>query len=111
MPPSTFQPGNPGGPGRPKGSRNKLTETFLEALHSDFQAHGAAAIEAARIESPLGYVRVVAGLLTQKVEIARGPGDISDDELLEVIRNGIEDPAAEDGEPISIKSLASRKSH
>ena len=71
-----FQPRNPGGPGRPKGSRNKLAEAFLEALHADFQAHGAAAIEAARTESPLGYVRVVASLLPQKLEVNRVAGDL-----------------------------------
>lgn len=58
-----FQPGNPGGPGRPKGSRNALSEAFLSALHDDFKTHDAAAIKAARAEGPLGYVRMVAGLL------------------------------------------------
>ena len=106
-----FQPGNPGGPGRPKGSRNKLTETFLEALHSDFQVHGAVAIEAARVESPLGYVRVVAGLLTQKVEVAHGSGSLTDDELLAIIRSGAEETDAEDAEVVSMKSLAGQKTH
>lgn len=106
-----FKPGNPGGPGRPKGSRNKLSESFLEALHADFQANGAAAIEAARVESPLGYVRVVAGLLTQKVEVAHSSGNLTDDELLAIIRGGAEEADADDAEVISIKSLADRKPH
>ncbi len=91
MPPSTFQPGNPGGPGRPKGSRNKLTESFLDALHSDFQAHGAAAIEAARVENPLGYIRVVAGLMPAKVEVAHGGVEMSDADLLAIVRSAAED--------------------
>lgn len=98
MPSSTFQPGNPGGPGRPKGSRNKLTESFLDALHSDFQAHGAEAIEAARIESPLGYIRVVAGLMPAKVEVAHGGAEMSDAELLAIVRSAAEDPDPADGQ-------------
>lgn len=106
-----FERGNPGGPGRPKGSRNKLSETFLEALHLDFQAHGAAAIETARVESPLGYVRVVAGLLTQNVKVAHGSDSLTDDELLAIIRGGAEDTDAEDAEVIPISSLTGQKPH
>ena len=77
-----FQPGNPGGPGRPKGSRNKLSEAFLDALHQDFQAHGVNAIAQARAESPLGYVRMVAALLPQKVEVQQGDlSSLTDAEL------------------------------
>lgn len=89
---SRFQPGNPGGPGRPKGSRNRLSETFLDALYTDFQANGVEAIAAARAESPLGYVRVIAGLLPQKLEVNRGATDVSDDELLAVIMQAADDP-------------------
>ena len=64
-----FLPGNPRGPGRPKGSRNKLSEAFLDAMHQDFAEHGVAAIAQARLESPLGYVRMVAALLPHKHEV------------------------------------------
>src|SRR5262245_36762420 len=37
-----FKPGNPG---RPKGSRNKLGEAFIQALAEDFERHGAEVIE------------------------------------------------------------------
>ena len=89
-----FQAGHPGGPGRQKGSRNKLAEAFLDALHKDFLEHGKAAMEAARQESPLGYCRMVAGLLPQKLEVSRVVADLSDDELLAIIR------AANETEPI-----------
>ena len=36
-----FQPGNPG---RPKGSRNKLGEDFIAAVAEDFAKHGMKAI-------------------------------------------------------------------
>jgi hypothetical protein len=85
---SLFRPGNPGGPGRPKGSRNKLAESFLDALHADFQTHGVAGIAAAREESPLGYVRMVASLLPQKVELSQTVAQMTDQELLAVVRSG-----------------------
>ena len=78
-----FQPGNPG---RPKGSRNAIAESFLSALHRDFQANGEAALVAARAESPLGYCKLVASLLPQKIEVERAASNVSDDELLAIIR-------------------------
>jgi len=93
-----FKPGSPGGPGRPKGSRNKLAESFLDALHRDFQEHGVEAIAAARAESPLGYVRMVAGLLPQKLQVESGADGISDAELLAIIRNVDDGPESESQE-------------
>lgn len=61
-----FQPGNPG---RPKGSRNKLGEAFLEALHEDFQENGKQAIEACRTEKPDAYLKVIASILPKQAEI------------------------------------------
>ena len=40
-----FLPGNPAGPGRPKGSRNKLAEDFLGDLHEAWQKRGKDSIE------------------------------------------------------------------
>lgn len=87
-----FEPGNPGGPGRKPGSRNKLAEAFLDALHEDFLEHGKAAIEAARQESALGYCRMVAGLLPQKLEVSRVAADLTDAELLAIIRGADDEP-------------------
>lgn len=78
-----FQPGNPG---RPKGSRNLISESFLTAMYNDFQEHGVQAIARAREEDALGYVKVVAGLLPQKMEISKTVSVMSDEELLAVIR-------------------------
>jgi hypothetical protein len=44
-----FEPGNPG---RPKGSRNKLGEAFVEALHDDFETDGVAAISPCATATP-----------------------------------------------------------
>ena len=61
------KPFAPGNPGRPKGSRNKLGEVFVTAMLKDFETYGTGAIELARMEDPLGYVKVVAGLLPKEV--------------------------------------------
>lgn len=82
--PFKWQPGQSGNPaGRPKGARGKLGEAFLEALFSDFEISGKEAIEDARKESPLGYVRVCASLLPTEVQIKNTSAfdDMSLDEL------------------------------
>jgi len=47
------QSGNPGG--RPKGSRNRLSEDFIRAFADDFEVYGAAVIEEVRRERPSDY--------------------------------------------------------
>jgi hypothetical protein len=82
-----FQPGQSGNPaGRPKGSRNKLGEAFVAALHDDFTKNGIAAIERVRTEDPAAYVRVIASILPRQVEIKEGAFDgVSDDELAALV--------------------------
>lgn len=60
----------PVSPGRPKGARNKLGEAFIAALHDDFIEHGVAAIQKARLESPIQYVKVIAALLPSEHRIS-----------------------------------------
>lgn len=65
-----FQPGQSGNPaGRGKGSRNKLGEAFLEALHKDFEEYGAKAIIDMREDKPGDYVRVVASTLPKELNV------------------------------------------
>jgi hypothetical protein len=68
-----FLPGNSGYGGRPKGSRNKLGESFIAALAEDFEAHGAKAIQECRKKAPHKYLSVIAQLLPKeaKVEISQ----------------------------------------
>lgn len=81
--PWLFQPGvSPNPAGRPKGSRNKLGEQFIQALQTDFQEHGKAAIQTVREERPHEYLKVVASLLPKQVEIKEGAFDGVDDEAL-----------------------------
>ncbi len=80
-----FLPGNNGGPGRPKGARNKLGEMFLEALHDDFEKHGVAVIEAVRTEKPDQYMKVVASLLPKEFKIET-VSELTDEQLDSRIR-------------------------
>jgi hypothetical protein len=79
-----FKPGNPG---RPKGSRNKLGEDFIQALAADFERHGAETIERVRVQSPAAYLKVVASLLPKDVNLKVNNLDsLTDEQLLARLR-------------------------
>jgi hypothetical protein len=75
--------GNPGG--KPKGTRNRISGAFIEALAEDFDAHGAAAISAARTTNPAGYLKVIVSLVPKQIEQTRPLEDLSNDELMAAI--------------------------
>jgi hypothetical protein len=79
-----FVSGNSGGPGRPKGSRNRLGEEFLSDLYADWTEHGASVIAEVRERNPVAYLRTVAGLLPRQVGITTVREDVramTDEEL------------------------------
>src|SRR6476469_7975117 len=83
-----YQRGNPPGPGRPKGSRNKLSEALLEALDADFKAHGKNAIVEMRQKDPAAYVRALVSLVPREMHLtatASPFSELSDDDLAELI--------------------------
>lgn len=83
-----FLAGNSGNGGRPKGSRNKLGEAFLDALHEDFNEHGQAAIVQVRIEKPDQYLKVIASILPRDLNVNINPNDeMTDEQLIERIRS------------------------
>jgi hypothetical protein len=82
-----WQPGQSGNPaGRPKGSRNKLSEAFVADLYLDWNQNGVAAIARVRQERPWDYVRIVASLVPKQLDVAQSESldDISDQELIEM---------------------------
>lgn len=85
--PYRWQPGQrPEGAGRPKGSRNKLGEAFIAAMHDDFKEHGVSVIERVRNEKPDAYLKVIASILPKELNVnTNALGEMSDDELIGVI--------------------------
>jgi hypothetical protein len=83
--PYQFQPGNPG---RPKGSRNKLAEDFLSDVLGEWQSHGKVAISDMRKKNPGDFVKMVASLLPKDINLnlTDNLSELSDDELLGEIR-------------------------
>jgi hypothetical protein len=69
-----WQPGQSGNPkGRSVGSRSKLSEKFLQALHDDFAEHGPGVIERVRKKQPGVYLKVVASLMPREFNVRSEP--------------------------------------
>lgn len=65
-----FLTGNSGG-GRPKGSRNKLTDKFIATVAEDFSEHGADALEQLRAEDPGSYLRLIAAFIPRALVLQK----------------------------------------
>jgi len=97
-----FKPGQSGNPGgRPKGSRNKLSEEFFRDLCDAWQAFGKPALETMAMLYPVEFVRLVASLIPKEPEATTPPvmERLSNAQLDAIIARCIEgglDPAATD---------------
>lgn len=70
---------------RPKGSRNRLGQAFVQALQDDFQEHGPQVIETIRSEKPDNYLKLVASLLPNELKVTTEI-ELSDEQLDQRIR-------------------------
>ena len=97
-----FKPGQSGNPkGRPRGSRNKLSEKFFQDLCDAWQAFGKPALETMAMLYPVEFVRLVASLMPRELEATTTPvmERMSDAQLDAIIARGLQsdlDPAAPD---------------
>ncbi len=71
-----FRVGQSGGPGRPKGARNRFSEDYVEAFAADFEEHGAEVFERVRIEQPGVYLKLAAMLVPKDLDLKHS-GDVN----------------------------------
>ncbi len=62
-----FQKGHVGGPGRPRGSKNKLSENFIADLNAGWNKYGRQVIDNVAQDQPAKFLAIVAGLLPKDV--------------------------------------------
>lgn len=87
--------GNPGG--RPRGSKNKLTEAFWNDFAGVWEASGKAALELVAAEDPSTFVRVAASVMPKDFEMTIrkvAAKELSDDELADIATGSSEGTAA-----------------
>lgn len=92
-----FQAGHAGGPGRPKGSRNKLSEAFLQILADDFEENGKSVIVELRQNQPAQYCNVIGRLMPKLMELSGPDGNTLQHEL--TIKSVFVDP---DDPPVAV---------
>jgi hypothetical protein len=65
-----FKPGVSGNPsGRPKGSRNRLSEAFINVLEDSFEREGVGVINRLMKDDPKSYTKIIAQLCPAKLEM------------------------------------------
>ncbi len=58
-----------GNPGRPKGSRNKLTKKYLDKLWADFKEHGESVWERVRRDNPVAYLKLISQIVPRDWDV------------------------------------------
>lgn len=82
-----FLKGKKGGPGRPRGSRNRFSEAFMADMCEAWEKFGKAAIFRVLRDRPSDFLKVAASLMPQKLELTRPEEGLSDTELEDTIDN------------------------
>ena len=102
MPINLWQPGVSGNPaGRPRGSRNALSEEVICALLRDFRKHGEKAVAQVRRQQPAAYLKILALLIPRehKIEHNNPIKNLSDEQLEAMIEYIETSLAAQAGAP------------
>ena len=71
--------------GRPKGSRNKLGEAFIQDVYAKWQEKGSESLTRMIEEEPGAFVRVVAGILPKELVVKDELSEVSDEELAALV--------------------------
>jgi hypothetical protein len=61
--------------GRPKGSRNKISQDYIHELAADFEKYGVEVIVRLREEDPRAYIKCVADLVPREFDVKHDAGD------------------------------------
>ena len=69
-----FKPGNQGG-GRPPGSKNKISEDFLQTFHKVWEEKGEAALRRMVDERPAEFIKVAASLIPKDFHIQQSAAE------------------------------------
>ncbi len=81
------RPFEPGNPGRPKGSKNKLVEDFLGDVLDAWKTKGKAALDEMIADKPGDFVKMVAGLVPKEATLnINDHSELTDDQLAERVR-------------------------
>ncbi len=65
-----YKPGQSGNPaGRPKGTRNKLSDDFLKDFHNAWQEHGNGALKKMATEKPAEFVKAAVQLMPRDLHV------------------------------------------
>jgi hypothetical protein len=90
--------------GRPRGSRNALSEEVVRALLRDFQLHGQKAVARVRQTQPAAYLKILALLISRehRVEYSNPLKDLTDEQLEATIEYIETSLAAQAGGPVTV---------
>lgn len=77
-----FQKGHKGGPGRGKGSRNKLGEAFIESMYEAWKSSGDQVIRNVINDDPASFLRSMVALMPKEMDVSVNRYDaMTDDQL------------------------------